>query len=337
MAQLVDSLTSTSTLSASVRKAQTDPMLKNRNYMVTITQDRSMAGGAGPVFVYGMVPESFQFSLRSEWSAPFGSGLASIAGSTIGNLMAMTGNRLVAQVMTMQVWQGSSDSLEFVLQFELRAWSDAEADVANPLQTLMEMSLPSVEDSGFLRSPGPIIDPIGVENIAKSYAIGISDATTNAVKSLVDAFTPSKKDASGGASSAMKNGTTESMNFYDRSKAAGRGFLKSISDQGLARKKRIEENMTNKIQVSIGRWFHLDNVVITDVQADIKAQTPETVSGIPTNVSVTVSFRPVFALTAEEVTKIMSANVVTGTQAPGLAGTINATIGRLQGAVSGLF
>ena len=70
---------------------------------------------------------------------------------------------------------------------------------------------------------------------------------------------------------------------------------------GLLKKKTIEQYLKNKISIQIGRWFKMENVVIVDVQHDIKGQTPDGDTGQIQAASVTVSFRPMFAVTAEDV------------------------------------
>jgi hypothetical protein len=293
--------------------AQTDPMLKNANYRVVITQDHDLNGANQPVFVYGMVPESFQINVDSQWSTPFGSGLANLAGNNISNILALSGNRLVGQVMTMQVWQGSSDALTFNVSFELRAWSDAYADVVAPLQALMRMALPSVTKSGFLQSPGPVIDKAGITQISSTLTSVVADVGAAAVQGYA----------------STKNGITSSI-------ASGfNASVEKISDAGVMRKDTVEKNMKNKIHISIGRWFSMDNIVITEVQTDVKSHQPEARTGVPLSTTVTITFKPVFALTAEDISTIMGANLAGNARANGgLAGTINSVIGNLQSTIN---
>jgi hypothetical protein len=68
----------------------------------------------------------------------------------------------------------------------------------------------------------------------------------------------------------------------------------------IAAKKNIEAAMQNKISISIGNWFKLDNVVISNVQHTLKHTTPAPNGGVM-GATVQVSFAPVFTLTSADV------------------------------------
>ena len=269
-------------------KMQTDPNLQNINYAVIIKQDQDAQQCLAPRIVVGAMPQSFQVAQSSDWKAPWGAGLA--GEGTMGDILAVTGNRLVAQVLTMKVWQGSSDDFEFSVQFELRTWSDPEADVIQPIRTLLKMSMPSMSATGFLQSPGPILDAAAIEAIGGKLA-----------KTATSILDSSKKAAS---EAKTKDGTTDWVGMAVGVKNAA---IKTVSDSGIAKKSFIESNLKNKISIQLGRWFYLNNVVITNVQHEIKAQTPEYNSGLVQQASVTVSFKPMFALTAEDVDMMLRA------------------------------
>ena len=261
-------------------KGSTDPNLNNRNYMVLITQDN----GNSAVTVTGTVPQSFQIQQSVDWKAPWGAGI----GGTVGDLLAVsTGNRLVAQVMTMQVWQGSGNDFEFTVQFELRAWSDPVRDVLEPLRALLKMSLPSLGDGGFLKSPGPVLTPEGIKIVSGQF----TKLATVLVKDAASALTTDDKTQDGEGSLLAVTTTAE----------------KRVKESGLTSKSAIEKHLINKINIQIGRWFRLNNVIITQVQHDIKGQTPDRATGVIQSASVTVSFKPMFSLTAEDVNEMLRA------------------------------
>lgn len=270
----------------SVNSGSTDPNLNNRNYAVIIKQNQ----GSSALVVVGAVPQSFQIQQSVDWKAPWGAGLG---GSGIaGDLLAVTtGNRLVAQIMTMQVWQGSGNDFEFTVQFELRAWSDPVRDVLEPLRSLLKMSLPSLGEGGFLKSPGPVLNAEGV-------------------KAVSGQFTKVVVDTGAAVASSFKTINASNEAVVTRAAAGAQVLSDAVKSAGLTSKAAIEQNMTNKISIQIGQWFSMDNIVVTQVQHDIKGQTPEKLTGVIQAASVTVSFKPMFSVTAEDVNSMLRAGSV---------------------------
>jgi hypothetical protein len=276
----------------------TDPHLKNRNYAVIIRQKQQLNGGVDRL-VTGSVPASFQIEQSVDWKAPWGGGLVDGA---MGNILAMSGNRLVAQVLTMQVWQGSGNDFEFTLQFELRAWSDPVRDVLDPLRTLLKMSMPGLKESGFLESPGPILDEEAVKAISGQF----TKAGVSIAKATASGYQQGSESAAQGGSTIDGVGSFVSKVGGGLSGAAQAGY-KEVGNSGIAKKKFIEDKLKHKISINIGQWFSLDNVVITRVSHDLKAQTPERNTGVIQAASVTIGFKPMFTLTSADVETMLKA------------------------------
>jgi hypothetical protein len=243
----------------------TDYSLRNRLYAVIIRQNQDDPAGGQPRFVVGSVPDAFQLDHRVEWKTPMSGGLIKSEGLA-DVIAATTGNRLIAQVGTMSVWQGSGSETEFSLTFELRAWGDPLRDIIIPVKTLMSMALPSLDTNGFMKSPGAYLKP-------EDFIAAMKEAWT-------------------------ANTTTAVTN-------------KTI----------VQSKMKNIVSVSVGRWLYFDNVVITGVQTSVLANTPyrgtgggffstslPIDAGLPQGVSVTMSFRPVFMMTAEDVETMFVSN-----------------------------
>ncbi len=282
----------------------TDPTLvnANRNYLVVIkqNQDKQTVPGlnGSPMIVVGQIAQDFQIDQAVKWATPWGAGVD----GTVGDIMAAaSGNRLIAQVMSLQVWQGAGNDIDFTVSFELRAWSSTSRDVMIPLQYLSAMSLPSIDSSGFLISPGPILNDKGLEALGQAIpkAIGAvgkaaGSAALAAGKELWNGITGSKSTTSDGASKAFATIRGDSEEAKDLKSAIG----------GITRKAFIEQHMQNKISITLGQWFQLDNVVITNVQHTLKPQLPGPDGGLMA-ADVTVSFRPMFALTTEDVPSIL--------------------------------
>lgn len=271
-----------------VTTTSTDPNIKNRNYAVIIVQDQDLTNSA-PNIIVGGVPQSLQLNQSVNYTTPYGAGL--FGQGAMGDAMAVvTGNRLVGQVMTMQVWQGSSGDFDFTLNFELRAWSDPEKDVMAPLRALLKMSLPTLGRAGFLQSPGPVLSEEGATAVAGKITSVVFDAYKNGTQAFAQAQT-----ADGSTDYVAAAGKVASA-VYD-----------SVDKSGIVRKEQIEKHLKNKIDIQVGRWFFMRNVIVTAVAHDIKAQTPEAQTGIIQSASVTITFRPMFAITAEDVDSILRA------------------------------
>lgn len=122
-----------------------DGMELNPNYLVRISQQ-----GGGKV--QGFVPETFQLAVSSQFGQPFGQGLMN---STIGTASKATlGVALTSQSMTAQIWEGSNP-IEMTLEIEFVAESDPRSEVLQPIQSLLEMALPSKSKGFLLAPPGP--------------------------------------------------------------------------------------------------------------------------------------------------------------------------------------
>jgi hypothetical protein len=268
----------------------TDPMLvaSNRKYLIQITQAQDIAtvGTQGqPLIVIGQVPEELQMDQSVQWKAPWGAGLA--GEGTVSDLLAVTmGSRLLAQVQTLQVWQGSGNDFDFTVIIEFRAWSDVDRDVMIPMQNLLAMSVPSVDPStGWLRSPGPILDAAAVKAIGQGAVSVVSDLLSTAQSTATKALT----DGQGGFKAAVS--TIASVGS-----AAGQKLKTAKSE--------LEQLLKNKVEVRIGDWFRMSNVVITNVQNTLKPQQPGPNGGVMAGTS-TVTFRPMFAITTDDIQSIL--------------------------------
>lgn len=265
----------------------TDPSLQNRKYTVRISQNNN--------YVVGAVPDTVEMNQSATWNAPWAGGIS----GKMGDMMSLVmGTRLVAQVLTLQVWQGGGNNdLDFSIQFELRAYSDAERDVMIPLKTLLSMTMPTLSNNGFLNAPGPQISQDTIKRIGAGAA-AIADKSASVIASTV----------SKGVS--FSNGTMSDGNKTSLSESAQNAMNEistAASQNGLSRKS-IEDSMTNKIKVEIGDWFRMTNVVITDVRHTFKSQRPGAATGTLMAADVTVSFRPMFTLTAEDVDNLIGAS-----------------------------
>lgn len=121
-------------------------MKDNSNYVMRISQV-----GGGKVKAY--VPETFQLTVTSSFSQPFGQGLM---GTKLGDATQMLGiGALTNQAMTAQTWSGTAP-IDMSLEIEFIAENDPASEVMQPIIELLKMTMPSKGASGFLLDPpGP--------------------------------------------------------------------------------------------------------------------------------------------------------------------------------------
>ena len=261
----------------------TDPHLQNRKYTIRIYQNNDV--------IVGAVPDALEINQSASWNAPWAGGVSGAK----GDIMAIgMGTRLVAQVLTLQVWQGGGNNdFDFSIQFELRAYSDPERDVMIPLRTLLNMTVPSLSSNGFLQAPGPRLTQEGI----KKLGAGVAAVAVKTGEVVVDAAKAGYKVATG----EMKNGGIGSIT--DSAANAVNQIGTTAKEQGLTRK-GIEANMENKIKIEIGDWFRMTNVIVTDVKHTMKPQRPGP-AGTIMAADVMISFRPMFTVTAEDIPMIL--------------------------------
>ncbi len=304
MSQIIDNLTKwpaadrvKQVLDAGAKSkgGSTDPYLRNPKYAVIISKHSSVNSPDSMLTVVGSVPKAFQIDHATQWTAPWGAGLA--GNGLAGNMMAvLMGNRLIAHAASLQVWQGSSDDTQFSVEFDLVAYSDPELDVMKPLRDLMSLVLPRVED-GFLMSPGATIKSEALTKIGGKIGTMVTsglEASVAGVKAGIDTFS---------SKPGLINGTAQAVSTA--LETSGKGVKKAIGESGLTSKNAIESEMENIIQVNIGDWFELDNAVITDVRHTLSSQLPGQTGGLM-HATVTISFRPMFALTVEDIPKLLN-------------------------------
>jgi hypothetical protein len=278
----VNSYLGSSVTRSAASTESTDPYLTNPKYLVLITQTLKQV----PTVIKGHVPKEISFSQRAKWTSPWGAGL--LSSGNAGDLLALTtGNRLVAQSLSLKVWQGVSDDTSFSVEFELVAHSSTANDVMVPLQNLMKMVVPSIDANGFLKSPGAFMTAEGFKEIGQKFTEVVASATKTTVET----------------GSKIINGSTGIVAGVQQGSAE---VLKTAADSGLTRKSAIEKYMDNVIKVDIGDWFSMNNVVITDVQYTLHAQQPGPDGGLM-GATVQVTFEPMFTVTAEDIPNLISA------------------------------
>jgi len=291
------------------QKQSTDPAFQNNpDYIVMIkqAQDTATIGTKGQdVFIIGAAPKDFQVQQQADWKAPFGAGL--LGTGTIADMVAVaTGQRLLAQVFTLKVWQGSTNDIQFTVTMEFRTWSDSDADVMQPLRNLLGLTMPSVAADGFLQAPGPIITQEALTAVGATAAKGFVAVTKDVVGGIGGAF-GSLTGSSYSSSSSTTNGAS---NFVATATKAAANVATDVGNTAKQMKDAVDKGTTNKCSITIGEWFHLDNIVITDVQYSIDGQRIGQAKRQPMSATATVSFVPMFALTVDDIPTLLGGRQV---------------------------
>ena len=289
LTDLVNNLTAKSSSGANKNfgnDQSTSPYLNNLDYRVVISQNQDTLGAAPKVFI-GAVTGKLALEQQANFSSPFSSGL--LGNGTAGNLYAFTtGRRLVAQVASMQIWQGPSEHFSFTVTANLSTWSNPERDLIQPIKTLLSMVTPSISSSGFLQSPGPNLNAEGVERLGGAISKAGS-VVGGSIFGLND------------ATNLLKDGN---QNYVGSIIEKGDRISDELGRSGLTRKALIENNLNNVINISIGRWFSLNNIIIKTVSFDLNTQVINRDSGKPLTAEVTIGIESVFSITTEDIDKM---------------------------------
>ena len=227
--------------------------------------------------VFAPIPETFMFDMSASYEAPFSSGIT----GKIANIGKFVGIKGVNQAMTVQLWQGSSDT-ELGLELEFQAEQDAYAEVMQPINELYKLVTPSTDTlGGFMKAPGPQIGDALYDTLKK--ATGYDDANE-----------------------AQENDNTPADRMRDQNKETsnGRGSNKDTDPSGdkWGTVKWAKQHISNQIAIRVGQYAYFDSVVITNVQKTYTSQFDA--RGNPMHARVSVRFRPLFMVVQEDLNTI---------------------------------
>ena len=134
---------------------------------------------ANTIAFSGYVPEDFNFSLASNWSAPFeGISLTDAPDPdvvAVGRALKFGGLSSQHKLLTARVWD-SPGYFTLELPIFLDAYRDTEIEVMRPMVQLLSMAAADESYSGFLIPPGPV-PAIEVLNATTSLISGRQDPT----------------------------------------------------------------------------------------------------------------------------------------------------------------
>lgn len=257
----------------------------NPSYAVSIVQDSSKT------YVTAPMPETFEYDSQSEYAAPFSQGI--LGNTAIANIARLAGIRLTTQVLTAQIWQGTTE-INLTLELEFHSEGDTIRDVRNPILSLLKLSTASKgKNNHLITSPGPSLDLDRTIDLAKATGSELWSNSKTAVSKLAAAATtlnPSIKVQVGQltSSDSSTNGSNNSTPDVSNSILEKQNFMKFI---------------TNPISIQVGNYAFFDAVVITDVRKTYTSNIDMT-TGWPQHAKVAISFRPMFLVLQDDLETI---------------------------------
>lgn len=247
----------------------------------------------------GWLSESFSYNATAEYQAPFQVVMG--AGGLV-NVMSLLGAKMMAPVMTAQLWAGS-ETPEFSMQVELVANTDPLVEIKQPILNLLKLVTPSTkkdEKSGatILESPGPSMDSTKAWEQLKSAfpMLGELEQFYDSGEGTLSAT--EQKTGLTNAQAAKKNQpVAKSGSTVDTSQQEGStptDDSSSMFEAGYW----ISNVLKNQISISIGTYLYFPSVVITNVECEFKNQLGP--NGWPMQATVSINFKPMFLPTQDD-------------------------------------
>lgn len=249
----------------------------NLDYAVHIQQQFSQKPGDF-IDIYAHMPDSFMYDAASQFEAPFAQGIT-------GNSMVDTVVRLTTQTkwatqaMTVQLWQGTADT-ELGLDLEFQAEADPINEVRVPILQLLKMVQPSSQRGNLITAPGPKIDAAILDHLGEVWGD---------IKNSVTGIYDSSKRTPDGSNASRPDQQNDQKSF---------GLADSL----------INKFINDQISIQVGNLAFFKSVVITNVQKTYESQFDN--QGLPHFARVSIRFKPLFMITAEQLDEIFNPNPI---------------------------
>ena len=268
------------------------------NFAVIIHQETTK----GPVDIVGSLPETIRMDSSSSWEAPMPNGILGMLPGSISGLLRMYGIKPATQAMTLQVWQGT-EGPDMSLDLVFRTYSDPIKDIRAPLLALLKLSTPSVDSNGVITSPGPAMDPAAAGKLvvgAAAMTAGIVGSVSELVGQVGGSLAAALGNGLGVGNFSKPEGTTKDPSTQSMSPGALDDLYKSVPSL-----EDVKKSIRNQISIWIGDYLYFDSVVITGVTPESDLSYLDGLTSYPNVVHVTVTFRPLFMVTAADWDQIL--------------------------------
>lgn len=255
------------------------------------------------VIVRAPMPREFMFDTSSAYEAPFTRGLT--GNSMIDSVVKLAGNfRLVNQVASMQVWQGSQET-ELGMELEFHAIQDPFQEVRKPVVDLMKLVTPSTVGGtmwGALRSPGPKLDSLFKEAAAAGLDV-MSEATGFDIGSLFG-MPRESGDIPEAAKVRTSNASDPTQTFTQASDTPAQA-QEAQNTSTFGTRESVLQKIDDQISIRVGNIAFFDSCVITHVQKTYEALIDEQF-GEPLYARVAIRFKPLFMIIQSDLDRIFA-------------------------------
>ncbi len=262
--------------------------MSNTSYQVVVQQSTTGISVTAPM------PDSFNFDVGASYEQMLPQGFFS--NRVLNIAAAAAGTRLAVQAFTAQLWAGNTDTLLSV-ELHFHTESDPIADVRTPIVNLLKLTMPSISgNTGFLSSPGPSIDwSIAGQAVGSALSQGAS-AIGGVLGSVGSGVVTAISNALGTSSSpgSMTDSNTQVSDGANNTVAKALQQNPSIGTAAYW-KSRVK----NQISIKVGNYLMFDSVVVTNVSVTF-ASNFDAQTGLPHDVRVAVTFKPLFMLTQQD-------------------------------------
>ena len=255
-------------------------------YMVWIMKsgtNPSPTSSDRPITVCGYLPEEFDFNLQSHWEAPF----SDFRLSQLANMvMQMMGRKFATQGMSSQFWTGS-EHVSFSMRLVFVA-ENGPNDLLQPIFDLYSLVLPSKDQHGFFKAPGPKLV------LGQQLSAALNQASTDVRSSVNNLLNETSSAAGNVASQTFGNAANTTAGGLS-------GVIQKASNATTAIINTIKKGFEfeGQINLQIGQFLYIRDVILKDVSNLFKVVM--TTDGIPMSVEVTVTFETHQIPTVEDV------------------------------------
>lgn len=254
-----------------------------QEYLVSITSIRNRCSIVAPM------QEPIRMEIESKWD-PFIPSSILNEGNIIAQAMTKGKTSLITRASTRRIWQGSSP-IRLNLKLKFQAVNDAFREVVEPVRLLQSIALPSEpRNSGSGANVGLLLDSIGaLFNFDWSGAAAKAGEFLSTVP-LVSPPGPTPFTVEG---------------ILD---------LGEASTNQRTKENEIREGLQGGdiIVIEIGRFLTFYNVIVNRVVDEVPMMM--TSDGDPVGASVDITFETYEMITTEELAKMYTKNILSGTK-----------------------
>jgi hypothetical protein len=262
--------------------------MSNTSYLVVVQQSTTNISVTAPM------PDEFAFDVGASYEQMLPQGF--FGGRVLNIAAAAAGTKLAVQAFTAQLWAGNTDTLLSV-ELVFHTETDPVADVRTPIVNLLKLTMPSISgNTGFLNNPGPSID----WSIAgQAVGTGLGQAAAGVGSLFGSAASGVVNFASSALGALSKQGSMTDSNTQVADGANNTVAQALSQNPSIGTAAYWKSRVKNQISIKVGNYLMFDSVVVTNVNLTF-ASNFDAQTGLPHNARVSVTFKPLFMLTQQD-------------------------------------